>query len=300
MFTGNKSTTIKAIGIGEAGCQIIDKMMSYQIDDIEYICADSNRWALSKLDSCTKLQLSSCFTAADANADMSSMNIDNDRQLILNALLGADLVFIISAIDIHGSSTGATIIAELCRHVGAVALIATTDAHQFIPSSAQDKPTFMKVADTVIMTQCDGSSLSPATAMSQNSRMNVFDHVSQAVRAITEVILRSSLIVVDFTDVRLILNDHGKGRIGTALATGNNRASEATTKALCSILSEGDTILLSSGIFIVVSANEHLGVNELSIVCETISRVTSGQFKVLIGVTIDPSFRDEMMVTVVT
>ena len=125
------------------------------------------------------------------------------------------------------------------------------------------------------------------------------DVLSGAVKGIADLIMRPGMINVDFADVSTVMSEMGMAMMGTGYATGENRAVEAAEAAIRSPLLEDVNLQGARGILINVTAGEDLTLGEFSQVGDTISEFASEQAIVVVGTVIDPSLKDELIVTVV-
>ena len=303
-----QSAVIKVIGVGGGGGNAVQHMIKNTIDGVEFICANTDAQALDKMETKLNLQLGGAVTkglGAGANPEIGRQAALEDRDRIREIISGADMVFITAGMG-GGTGTGAApVVAEIAREMGILTVAVITKpfpfegrkrmaiAEQGIRELSEHVDSLITIPNEKLMDVLGKGS----TLLDAFSAAN--DVLSGAVKGIADLIMRPGMINVDFADVSTVMSEMGMAMMGTGYATGENRAVEAAEAAIRSPLLEDVNLQGARGILINVTAGEDLTLGEFSQVGDTISEFASEQAIVVVGTVIDPSLKDELIVTVV-
>ncbi|MBT5483192.1 MAG: cell division protein FtsZ [Gammaproteobacteria bacterium] len=303
-----QSAVIKVIGVGGGGGNAVQHMLQNTIDGVEFICANTDAQALDKMETKLNLQLGGAVTkglGAGANPEIGRQAALEDRDRIREIISGADMVFITAGMG-GGTGTGAApVVAEIAREMGILTVAVITKpfpfegrkrmaiAEQGIRELSEHVDSLITIPNEKLMDVLGKGS----TLLDAFSAAN--DVLSGAVKGIADLIMRPGMINVDFADVSTVMSEMGMAMMGTGYATGENRAVEAAEAAIRSPLLEDVNLQGARGILINVTAGEDLTLGEFSQVGDTISEFASEQAIVVVGTVIDPSLKDELIVTVV-
>ncbi len=298
---------IKVIGVGGGGGNAVTHMVSSGIDGVDFICANTDAQALVKIEGATTLQIGGNITkglGAGANPDIGRQAALEDREVIQEAIMGADMVFITAGMG-GGTGTGAApVVAQIARDMGILAVGVVTKPFVFEGGSR------MKVAMAGIneLSQHVDSLITIPNdkLLSVYGRdfdlMNAFkganDVLHNAVQGITELITHPGVINVDFADVRTVMSQNGMGMMGSGLAGGEDRARLAAEAAIASPLLEDVNIAGARGILVNVTGT-NLTLGEFEDIGAIISSFSSEEATVVMGTAIDDGLQDELRVTVV-
>ncbi len=303
-----QSAVIKVFGVGGGGGNAVQHMIKNTIDGVEFICANTDAQALEKMDTKLNLQLGGTVTkglGAGANPEIGRQAALEDRDRIREIISGADMVFITAGMGGGTGTGGAPVVAEIAREMGILTVAVITKpfpfegrkrmaiAEQGIRELAEHVDSLITIPNEKLMDVLGKG----ATLLDAFSAAN--DVLAGAVKGIADLIMRPGMINVDFADVSTVMSEMGMAMMGTGYATGENRAVVAAEAAIRSPLLEDVNLQGARGILINITAGEDLTLGEFSQVGDTISEFASEQAIVVVGTVIDPSLKDELIVTVV-
>jgi cell division protein FtsZ len=302
-----QEAVIKVIGVGGGGGNAVQHMVTSGITGVDFICANTDAQALSKVTDAKSLQIGCNITkglGAGATPDVGQQAALEDRELIQEAIEHSDMLFITAGMG-GGTGTGAApVVAQIARDMGILVVGVVTKPFAFEGS------TRMKIAMHGIkeLTQHVDSLITIPNDKLLDvygrdfDLMNAFkganDVLYGAVQGITELITNPGVINVDFADVRTVMSQMGMGMMGSGRSSGANRASEAANAAIASPLLEDVNISGAKGILVnVTGANMTLG--EFQDIGDVISSFASDDATVVMGTAIDEMLDDQIRVTVV-
>jgi cell division protein FtsZ len=299
---------IKVIGVGGGGGNAVQHMVDRQIDGVDFICANTDAQALQRMKSGTLLQLGNDVTkglGAGANPERGKQAAIEDKELLRDALDGADMVFITAGMG-GGTGTGAApIVAQIAREMGVLTVAVVTKPFPFegqkrMQIAEQGIAELSEYVDSLITVPNEKllSIMGQDTPLLQ-AFSTVDDVLLGAVQGIADLIIRPGMINVDFADVRTVMSEMGMAMMGSGLARGENRAIEAAEAAVRSPLLEDIDISGARGLLVNIAAGLDITLTEFSQVGATVEDFASENATVVIGTVIDPEMGDEMRVTVV-
>ena len=308
MDSSAQNAVIKVIGVGGGGGNAVEHMVSANIDGVEFICANTDAQALKNSSARTVLQLGANITkclGAGANPEVGRQAALEDRDRLIEAIDGADMLFITAGMG-GGTGTGAApVIAKAAREMGILTVAVVTKPFPFegrkrlqiaeagIAELSQYVDSLITIPNEKLLTVL-GKNVSLLDAF--RSANNV---LLGAVQGIAELITRPGLINVDFADVRTVMSEMGMAMMGSGVATGEDRARRAAEMAIASPLLEDINISGARGILVNVTAGLDMSIGEFDEVGNTIKEFASDNATVVVGTVIDPDMKDELRVTVV-
>ena len=301
----DQQAVIKVVGVGGGGGNAVNYMQQNAIEGVEFINANTDAQALQQSNATKILQLGRNQTkglGAGANPDIGRQAALEDREMIAEALYGADMIFITAGMG-GGTGTGAApIFAEIAKDVGALTVAVVTRPFSFENRCKIADEGIRQLKDSVDslitipnerLMQVMGKDAGLKEAFGEANNV-----LSGAVQGISELITRPGTINVDFADVRTVMSEMGDAMMGAASAEGPNRAEEATKEALSSPLLEDVNFSGARGILVNVTAAD-ITIGEYATVGELVKEMASSDAKVVIGTTIDDSIGDDLRVTMV-
>jgi cell division protein FtsZ len=306
MDTTNQQAVIKVIGVGGGGGNAVDHMMRSNIDGVDFIKANTDAQALNATAAHSVIQIGADLTkglGAGADPQIGKQAALEDKDRIAEALEGADMVFITAGMG-GGTGTGAApVIAQQAKEMGILTVAVVSRPFRFEGNRR------MKIADEGIaeLTEYVDSLIT----ISNEKLLDVEDSpitdafsmanevLQGAVQGIAELITRQGLINVDFADVTTVMQEMGKAMMGSAAASGENRAAEAVSGALFSPFLEGFDISGARGMLVNITANTSITMREFSEVGDAIAEYTHEDTIIVIGAVIDEDMGEELRVTVV-
>ncbi|MDY6814882.1 MAG: cell division protein FtsZ [Pseudomonadota bacterium] len=303
-----QNAVIKVVGVGGGGGNAVRHMLNSDVEGVEFICANTDAQALTDLDARQVIQLGGNITkglGAGANPEVGRQSALEDRDRIAEALQGADMVFITAGMG-GGTGTGAApIVAEVARELGILTVAVVTKPFMFEGgkrmSVAEEGLRELEESVDSLITIPNEKLL--AVMGKKTSLLDAFasanDVLLGAVQGIADLITRNGMINVDFADVKTVMSEMGMAMMGTARATGENRAREAAEAAIRSPLLEDINLQGAKGILVNITAGMDLNLGEFSEVGDIVREFASDSATVVVGTVIDPEMTDELKVTVV-
>ncbi|MFW2373003.1 MAG: cell division protein FtsZ [Gammaproteobacteria bacterium] len=302
-----QDAVIKVIGVGGGGGNAVQHMVASGIDGVDFLCANTDAQALTKISGTMSLQIGGNITkglGAGANPEIGRQAALEDRERIQEAIHGSDMVFITAGMG-GGTGTGAApVVAQIARDMGILTVGVVTKPFVFEGANR------MKVAMNGIhdlSQHVDSLITIPNDKLisvygREFDLMNAFrganDVLHNAVQGITELITHPGVINVDFADVRTVMCQNGMGMMGSGISGGEDRAREAAESAVASPLLEDVNIAGARGILVNVTGT-NLTLGEFEDIGAIISGFASEEAVVVMGTAIDESLQDELRVTVV-
>lgn len=303
-----QNAVIKVVGVGGGGGNAVRHMLNSDIEGVDFICANTDAQALTNLEAKSVIQLGGNITkglGAGANPEIGRQSAMEDRDRIAESLKGADMVFITAGMG-GGTGTGAApIVAEVAREMGILTVAVVTKPFLFEGGKR------MKVAEAglaALHETVDSLITIPneklLAVMGKNtSLLDAFasanDVLLGAVQGIADLITRNGMINVDFADVKTVMSEMGMAMMGTATATGENRAREAAEAAIRSPLLEDINLQGARGILVNITAGMDLNLGEFTEVGNVVREFASDSATVVVGTVIDPEMEEKLKVTVV-
>jgi cell division protein FtsZ len=302
------SAKIKVLGVGGAGGNAINDMISSQMVGVDFIAANTDAQALDRSLAPVKIQLGPNVTrglGAGGDPEVGKNAALEEAERLKQVLQGADMVFIAAGMGGGTGTGGAPIVAELSRELGALTVAVVSKPFEFegkmkrrIADHGIDD--LRKVVDTIITIPNDRLfSLS-----SKNSRIkDVFGMANEvlgfAVRGISDLIMVPGFINVDFADVRTVMKERGMALMGTGIASGGNRAADAAHKAISSPLLEDISIRGARGILINITSAPDISMEELKEICGIVQEEAHEEAIIKWGLVWDEGLSEEIRVTVI-
>jgi cell division protein FtsZ len=299
---------IKVIGVGGAGGNAINTMIASNLQGVEFIAVNTDTQALETSLAPVTVQIGNSLTrglGAGSNPQLGKEAAIEDKTAIAEAIEGADMVFITAGMG-GGTGTGAgPIIAEIAKELGAITVAIITKPFFYegkIRTSNADEgiKELKKNVDTVIVIPNDRISLvvEKGTPIMKSFAI-ANDVLKQAVQGISDIILIPGLINVDFADVKTIIEDKGRGVMGSGSGKGDGGALEAAKKAITNPLLEEISIEGSKGILINITGGLELSLNDVQEAASFVYDSAHEDVHLIFGAVLDPDIDDEVRVTVI-
>ncbi len=306
--TNGFSAKLIVVGVGGGGCNALNNMVDAGIHGVEFIAVNTDMKSLSTCKAPLKIQIGTKLTeglGAGANPEVGKKSALEDMDKIKDHLKGAHMVFITCGLG-GGTGTGASpVIAEIAKEVGALTVAIATK-----PFAFEGKNRMTQAENGVL--QLKGRVDSLITIPNQRllsiggrhmTIMEAFlkadEVLLNAVRSISDLIVGSGHVVVDFADVKTIMCERGMAIMGIGEANGENRAREAAQKAISSPLLEDISIHGARGVLINVTGNTDMTLNEVSEASTLIQEQAHEEAKIIWGLVYDHSMEDSIRITVI-
>ncbi|KFN51278.1 cell division protein FtsZ [Arenimonas composti] len=302
------NAVIKVVGVGGGGGNAVAHMVNAGVEGVEFITANTDAQAIKQCGAKLQLQLGANVTkglGAGANPEVGRQAALEDRERIVEALEGADMVFITAGMG-GGTGTGAApVVAQLAKEMGILTVAVITKPFPF------EGRRRMQVALKGIEElghHCDSLITIPneklITVLGRQATMvQAFraanDVLLGAVKGIADLIVSPGLINVDFADVRTVMSEMGLAMMGTGIARGDDRAQAAAEAAISNPLLDEVNLSGANGVLVNITAGPDFTMAEFDEIGRTIEDFASEDATVVIGTSLDPEMQDEVRVTVV-
>ncbi len=303
--TETNGTVIKVIGVGGAGGNAVEHMISRGVQGVEFICANTDHQALARSSATNIIQLGKTGLGAGSRPDAGRLAAEEARERIADALRGAHMVFITAGMG-GGTGTGAApLVAEVAKELGILTVAVVSKPFEF------EGPRRAKLADAglaeleervhslIIILNNKLEEVLGEDAEMHECFKAADDVLHNACAGIAEIINIPGLVNVDFEDVKTVMSEHGKAMMGTAVASGADRARIAAEQAVASPLLEGVDLSGARGVLVNITASSSLKMKETRIVMETIRGFAADDATVIFGTVNDESMGEDLRVTVV-
>ncbi len=302
------SAKIKVIGVGGAGGNAVNNMISAGLKGVKFIVANTDAQALSNSKADTKIQLGPQLTqglGAGANPNIGREAARENIDEIREALQGSHMVFITAGFG-GGTGTGAApIIAEICKELGILTVAVASKPFSFEGKrKAQQAMAGLEeiqgMTDTVITIPNDRlRGIAPKGAKMLDMFIKADEILHHSVKGITDLIMVPGLVNLDFADVKTIMSKAGNALMGIGFANGENRAIEAAEKAISHPLLEDISISGAKGVLLNITSSSDLTLDEMTQASDRIYEEVGDDAEIIWGQTIDDTLGDEMRITVI-
>ena len=300
-----KSTVIKVVGVGGAGGNAVSHMIRSGVQGVDFICCNTDAQALAATNAPVQIRLGSSGLGAGAKPDQGRAAAESAREEIRSALAGAHMVFITAGMG-GGTGTGAgPIVAEVAKDLGILTVGVVTKPFSFegnrrMKMSEEGIDELSKHVHSLIVVLNENLyELMDEDATQADCFKAADDVLHNACAGIAEIINVEGNINVDFQDVKTIMGEQGQAMMGTAIASGPDRARIAAEQAVACPLLEGVDLNGVRGVLVNITASSSLKMKETRAVMEHIKSFASADATVIFGTAYDESMGDNLRVTVV-
>jgi cell division protein FtsZ len=304
---GMRGARIKVIGVGGGGGNAVNRMIQAHMEGVEFIAANSDVQALKLSDAPVKLQLGVRLTSglgAGANPDVGRRAALEDSEKIIEALEGADMVFVTAGLG-GGTGTGAApVIASLASEMGILTVAVVTCPFGFEGKRRQKQAErglkeLLESVDTMIVIPNEKLlAVARDTGFFESFRI-ADDVLRQGVQGISDIITISGIINRDFADVKTTMAGMGYAVMGTAVRSGEDRAIEAAQAAMASPLLEAGAIDGARGILINITGSSSLKLSEVNAASSLIQAAAHEDANIIFGAVLDETMGEEVKITVI-
>ncbi len=302
----NQGTQIKVIGVGGGGGNAVGHMIGCAVQGVEFICANTDAQALSRSDAHKSIQLGTSGLGAGSKPDKGREAAEAAVQEIRDAIDGAHMLFITAGMG-GGTGTGAApVIARVAREMGILTVGVVTKPFEFeggrrMANADSGLAELEANVDSLIVVLNEKLLEVLGDDVSQDEAFaHANDVLKNAVGGIAEIINVPGHVNVDFEDVRTVMGEPGKAMMGTAIASGPDRARIAAEQAVACPLLEGIDLSGAKGVLVLISAAKgSLKLSESKLAMNTIRAYASADAHVIYGTAYDDNLGDDIRVTVV-
>ena len=298
---------IKVIGVGGGGGNAVNRMIAAKVEGVEFIVANTDVQALKLSSAPVKLQLGVKLTSglgAGANPDVGRRAALEDSEKIIEALEGADMVFVTAGMG-GGTGTGAApVIASLASEMGALTVAVITRPFAFegkrrMAQASRGMQELLDSVDTMIVIPNEKLLAVAQDAGFFESFRVADDVLRQGVQGISDIITIPGIINRDFADVKTTMAGMGYAVMGTAARSGENRAIAAAQAAMASPLLEDGAIDGARGILINITGSSSLKLSEVNAASTLIQSAAHEDANIIFGAVLDETMDDDVKITVI-
>ena len=305
--TNLDGAVIKVIGVGGAGNNAVNRMISEGVQGVEFIVANTDTQALRNSEAETKIQLGPKLTKGLGAGSLPEIGLkaaEESEEQIREALVGADLIFVTAGMG-GGTGTGAApVVARIAKELGALTVAVVTR-----PFSFEGPKRGRYAAEGVAQLKANVDTL---VTISNNRLLEIVDKktpmleafreadnvLRQGVQGISDLITAPGYVNLDFADVKTVMKDQGSALMGIGVASGENRTAEATKKAISSPLLEvsidgAEQILLN------ITGGSDLTLFEAQDASDIVAAASTSEVNIIFGTSINENLGDEVIVTVI-
>lgn len=305
---GQDNAKIKVIGVGGGGGNAVNNMINKGLDSVEYIALNTDAQALKNNRADLAIQVGSNLTSglgAGARPEIGREAVEENRHDLDEAVDSADMIFITAGMGGGTGTGGAPVVAGIAKRKGILTVgIVTT------PFKCEGKVRMKYALEgiTELKKNCDTVIVIPNERLldisdENTSLIEAFEMANEvlynATRGISDLILMPGLINLDFADVRTTMIDGGAAIMGSATASGPDRAEIAAREAINSPLLDGVSIRGARNVLVNISAGGNLGMRETTTATSIIQQEAGDDAEIILGTVLDQSFDEEMRVTVI-
>ncbi|MDR1329682.1 MAG: cell division protein FtsZ, partial [Oscillospiraceae bacterium] len=298
---------IKVVGVGGAGNNAVERMVSRGMKGVEFIAVNTDKPALSRSNADDKLQIGEKLTkgqGAGANPEIGKKAAEESRNEIAKGLENTDMVFIAAGMG-GGTGTGAApVIADIAREAGALTVGIVTKPFKFegarrARQAEEGIESLLSKVDSLLVIPNERLKFISEQKLTLDNAFEMADNVlGQAVASITEIVMNTGLMNVDFADVTTIMQNSGYAHMGIGEATGKSKAEEAVRKAVASPLME-TSINGASGILINFTGSKDLALEDFHEAAEIVYEAANPDANIIIGASFDESMDDTLRVAII-
>lgn len=301
----NKGTVIKVVGVGGAGGNAVSHMIRSGVQGVDFICCNTDAQALAATNAPVQIRLGRTGLGAGAKPDQGRAAAELAREEIRAALSGANMVFITAGMG-GGTGTGAgPVVAEVAKELGILTVGVVTKPFSFegakrMKMSEDGIGELSKYVHSLIVVLNENLyELMDEDATQSDCFKAADDVLHNACAGIAEIINVEGNVNVDFEDVKTIMGEQGQAMLGTAVASGPDRAKIAAEQAVACPLLEGVNLNGARGVLVNITATSSLKMKETRAIMDHISSFASPEATVIFGTAYDDSMGDNLRVTVV-
>ena len=302
----DQGTQIKVIGVGGGGGNAVDHMISQGVQGVQFICANTDAQALNRSSAHELIQLGASGLGAGARPDVGKSAAEEAEQRIRDAISGTNMLFITAGMG-GGTGTGAApVIARIAKEMGVLTVGVVTKPFEF-EGSRRTKAAEAGLAeleanvDSLIVVLNEKLLEVLGDDVTQDQAFaHANDVLKNAVGGISDIIHVPGLVNVDFEDVRTVMSEPGKAMMGTAQASGPDRATKAAEAAVACPLLEGVDLSGARGVLVLIAAaRANFKLSESRNAMNAINRYRADDAHVIYGTAYDDSLGDQLRVTVI-
>ena len=304
----DQKAQILVIGVGGGGGNALNRMIDEGMSSVEFIAINTDAQDLENNNSQTKLQIGKELTkglGAGANSEVGKAAVEENKEIIIQDIKNADMVFITAGMG-GGTGTGAApAIAKISKELGALTVGIVTKPFAFegpirkkralegIKELKKNCDTLLVIPNETLLELADHS-----TTVTQSFKL-ADSVLNQATKGISDLINKPGLINLDFADVKTVMHNMGDAIMGTGIAKGEERAILAAQEAINSPLLQDANIKGARGLLVNISGPQDMTIHELNDASSIIYEEAGENANVILGCVVDTNLTDEVHITVI-
>ncbi len=299
--------TIKVVGIGGAGNNVVNRMVKSGTQGVEFIAVNTDKQALAVSSADQKIQIGEKLThgqGAGSDPEIGKKSAEESRNNIAKAMEDADMVFITAGMG-GGTGTGAApTVADIAREAGILTVGVVTKPFKFEGKRRMDQANagikeMLGRVDSLLIIPNDRLKYATDQKVTLANAFEIADDVlRQAVTSISDLIKNTGFINLDFADVTCIMKNAGFAHMGVGRAAGKGKAEDAARMAVASPLME-TSINGAHGVLINITGSEDMGLEDVEAAANLVQEAAHPDANIIFGATFDESMQDEIRVTVI-
>lgn len=299
--------TIKVIGIGGAGNNVVNRMVKAGTQGVEFIAINTDKQALAVSNADQKIQIGEKMThgqGAGSDPEVGKRSAEESRNNIAQAIDDADMVFLTAGMG-GGTGTGAApTVADIAREAGILTVGVVTKPFKFEGKRRMDQANagikeLLGRVDSLLIIPNDRLKYATDQKVTLANAFEIADDVlRQAVTSISDLIKNTGFINLDFADVTCIMKNAGYAHMGVGHAAGKGKAEDAARMAVASPLME-TSINGARGVLINITGSEDMGLEDVEAAANLVQEAAHPDANIIFGATFDDSMQDEIRVTVI-
>ena len=300
---------ISVIGVGGAGGNAVNNMISSSLEGVEFVVANTDAQALTQSKSDHRIQLGAQLTSGlgagskpDIGRDAALESIED----IMQQISGSNMVFITAGMG-GGTGTGAApVIAHAAREAGILTVGVVTKPFQFegvhrMRLAEAGIEEMQKYVDTLIVIPNQNLFRIATENTTFAEAFQMADEVLHSgVRGVTDLMVRPGMINLDFSDIRTVMMEMGKAMMGTGEAEGERRAIEAAEAAISNPLLDDSSMKGAKGVLINITGGMDISLFEVDEAANRIREEVDANANIIFGTTLDENLAGKMRVSVVS
>ena len=298
---------IKVIGCGGGGCNAVNRMINSGVQGVEFVAANTDLQVINSSRAEHKIQMGTKLTkglGAGSDPSVGERSATESKEEFEQLLQGTDMVFITAGMG-GGTGTGsAPVVAEIAKNMGILTVAIVTKPFNFegnfkMKNAEEGIAKLREKVDSLIVIPNEKLKEVSQEKITLLNAFQIADEVlRQGVQSISDLILTSALINLDFADVSKIMKDAGNAHMGVGRATGKDKAEAAAAAAISSPLLE-TTIAGATGVIINITASPDIGLDEVDAASHKVIEAADPNANIIWGVALNNDLEDEMVVTVI-
>ena len=299
--------TIKVIGIGGAGNNVVNRMAAGDTKGVEFIAVNTDKQALAVSGAKQTIQIGEKLThgqGAGSDPDIGKRAAEESRNAIAEALEGTDMVFLTAGMG-GGTGTGAApVVAEAAKDAGILTVGVVTrpfswEGRRRALQAQQGVSELMGRVDSLLIIPNDRLKYASPEKVTLANAFEIADDVLiKAVSSISELIKNTGFINLDFADVTAVMKGAGLAHMGVGRAAGKNKAEDAAKMAVSSQLME-TSIDGARGVLINITGSKEMGLDDVEAAAMLVQGAAHPEANIIFGASFDDSLDDEIVVTVI-